>query len=40
MIRTNYRNPTQHPEAIYTIDTAQDLFGVCIDVLGKMASEL
>lgn len=40
MIRSNYRNPTQHPEAIYTIDTAQDLFGVCLDVLGKMAEEL
>lgn len=40
MIRANYRNPTQHPEAIYTIDTAQDLFGVCLDVLGKMAEEL
>ncbi len=40
MVRGNYRNPTQHPEAIYNIDTAQDLFGVCIDVLGKMAEEL
>lgn len=40
MIRANYRNPTQHPEAVYTIDTAQDLFGVCLDVLGKMAEEL
>ncbi|HGE6026717.1 TPA: hypothetical protein ACGGSL_003625 [Vibrio cholerae] len=40
LIRKNYRNPTQHPEALYTIDTAQDLFGVCLDVLGKMAEEL
>ncbi|MDC9521147.1 hypothetical protein [Pseudoalteromonas sp. R86517] len=40
MIRANYRNPTQHPEATYNIDTAQDLFGVCLDVIGKMAEEL
>ncbi|WP_281188995.1 hypothetical protein [Vibrio harveyi] len=40
MVRENYRNPTQHPEALYTIDTAQDLFGVCIDLIGKMAKEL
>ncbi|WP_159737921.1 hypothetical protein [Vibrio atypicus] len=40
MVRESYRNPTQHPEATYTIDTAQDLFGVCIDVIGKMAKEL
>jgi len=40
LLRKNYRNPTQHPNALYTIDTAQDLFGVCLDVIGKMASEL
>jgi len=40
LIRTAYRNPTQHPEAIYEIDSAQDLFGVCLDVIGKMAEEL
>ena len=40
MIRTGYRNPTQHPEAVYQIDSAQDLFGVCLDVIGKMAEEL
>jgi hypothetical protein len=40
LIRTAYRNPTQHPEALYEIDSAQDLFGVCIDVIGKMADEL
>ena len=39
-IRNNYRNPTQHPEAIYDIDSAQDLFGVCLDAIGKMADEL
>ena len=40
LIRTAYRNPTQHPEAIYEIDSAQDLFGVCLDVIGKMGREL
>jgi len=40
LIRTAYRNPTQHPEAVYEIDSAQDLFGVCLDVIGKMAEEL
>lgn len=40
LIRTAYRNPTQHPEAIYEIDSAQDLFGVCLDVIGKMSDEL
>jgi hypothetical protein len=40
LIRSAYRNPTQHPEAIYEIDSAQDLFGVCLDAIGKMATEL
>ena len=40
LIRTAYRNPTQHPEATYEIDSAQDLFGVCLDVIGKMGLEL
>jgi hypothetical protein len=40
LIRTAYRNPTQHPEATYEIDSAQDLFGVCLDAIGKMTDEL
>jgi len=40
LIRTAYRNPTQHPEALYEIDSAQDLFGVCLDVIGKMTDEI
>ena len=40
LIRESYRNPTQHPDAIYEIDSAQDLFGLCLDVIGKMANEL
>ncbi|MDT4952303.1 MAG: hypothetical protein QOJ02_441 [Acidobacteriota bacterium] len=37
MIRRSYRNPTNHPEAVYTLEEAQDLLGVCIDVVNKMA---
>jgi len=39
IIRKAYRNPTQHPDATYEIDSAQDLFGVCLDVIGKMGKE-
>lgn len=40
LIRSAYRNPTQHPQETYEIDSAQDLFGVCLDVIGKMTEEL
>lgn len=40
LIRAAYRNPTQHPEATYEIDSTQDLFGVCLDVIGKMGQEI
>ncbi len=40
MIRANYRNPTQHPEATYNIDSAQDLMGVCVDLINKMTKDL
>jgi hypothetical protein len=36
MIRRSYRNPTNHPEAVYTLEEAQDLLGLCIDVVNKM----
>jgi hypothetical protein len=35
-IRRSYRNPTQHPDAIYDIHEAQDLFGLCIDTINQM----
>lgn len=35
-IRESYRNPTSHPEAVYNIDEAEDLLGLCIDVTNKM----
>jgi hypothetical protein len=40
LVRTAYRNPTQHPLAKYDIDSAQDLFGVCVDLINKMGAEL
>lgn len=35
-IRQTYRNPTQHPEARYDLQSAQDVFGLCIDVINQM----
>lgn len=35
-IKDNYRNPTQHPDKIYSAHEAVDLFGVCIDVIDQM----
>lgn len=39
-IRTNFRNPTDHPEMIYGIDEVQNLFALVVDVLDRMAKEL
>jgi hypothetical protein len=39
-IRTNFRNPTQHPEARYDNDEAQDLLAVVIDSLNRMVRNL
>jgi hypothetical protein len=39
-IRTSFRNPTQHPEKVYDIDEVQDLFGLCVDVVRRMAASL
>jgi hypothetical protein len=36
-IRVSYRNPTQHPELRYDMDEAQDLFGLCIEVVNRMS---
>jgi hypothetical protein len=35
-IRHNFRNPTQHPEKIYDIEEAQNLFGQCVSVIEAM----
>jgi len=39
-IRVSFRNPTQHPDMRYTMDEVQDLWGVCIDAVGRMAKQL
>lgn len=35
-IRDNYRNPTNHPEKIYDIEKAQDLFNLCVGVVNDI----
>ena len=35
-IRMSFRNPTQHPDKVYDIDEAQDLFSLCVDVINRM----
>jgi hypothetical protein len=35
-IRLSFRNPTQHPDKVYDIQEAQDLFGICVDVINRM----
>lgn len=39
-IRRSFRNPTQHPEAIYNIEEVQDLWGLCVDPVSRMAKIL
>jgi hypothetical protein len=39
-IRENFRNPTQHPDARYDIDEAQDLLAVVIDAINRMARDM
>lgn len=40
LVRISYRNPTQHPEKIYDLSEAEDLMGVSIDLLNKLANQL
>ena len=35
-IRLSFRNPTQHPEAVYDIHEVQDLLAFCIDANNRM----
>lgn len=39
-IRINYRNPTSHPDARYDLEQAQDLLGLCIEVITAMGKSL
>jgi hypothetical protein len=36
-IHVNFRNPTQHREARYDLEEAQDLLSLSIDALNRMA---
>jgi hypothetical protein len=38
-IRLRFRNPTQHPEKIYDIEEAQNLFGQCVSVIESMVAD-
>ncbi len=35
-IRISFRNPTNHPDKIYDLDEAQDLFGLVVDALNRI----
>lgn len=39
-IRHSYRNPTQHPDAIYDIHEAQDLLPLCFESVNRMMKTL
>lgn len=39
-IRVNFRNPTQHPDARYDLDSVQDLLAVSIDAINRMVRDL
>lgn len=36
-MRVSFRNPTDHPEKVYDIGETEDLFGLCIEVVNRMA---
>ncbi len=40
IIRQSFRNPTQHPDKIYDIQEVQDLWGLCVDAVNRMAQVL
>lgn len=39
-IRLSYRNPTQHPDAVYDIHEVQDLCPLCFETISRMAKIL
>jgi hypothetical protein len=39
-IRDSFRNPTAHPEKIFSLDEAQDLLSICIDAANRMVQDL
>lgn len=39
LIRLNYRNPTAHPDKVYSVDEAQDLLGACVPAIASIVRE-
>ena len=39
-IRKQFRNPTQHPDKVYDIEEAQELWNLCGDVISRMAPKI
>lgn len=39
-IRFNFRNPTQHPDARFDLDEAQDLLALCIEAVNRTMREV
>lgn len=39
-MRVNFRNPTQHPQAFYSLDEAQDLLNETISAMNMIRSEI
>lgn len=39
-LRKSFRNPTQHPDKVYEIEEAQDLFALSVDVVNRMMRHL
>jgi hypothetical protein len=39
-IRHNFRNPTQHPDEIYSVDQAQDLLGLVVPAVNTMTTSM
>lgn len=39
-IRKSFRNPTQHPDAEYSLDQAQDLYALCSDAISRMVNHV
>jgi hypothetical protein len=35
-VRVNFRNPTQHPDATYDLDGAQDLLALAVELVGRL----
>lgn len=39
-IKDSFRNPTNHPDKVYSVDESQDLLSLCLDVVNRMMTEI